>query len=332
MRTPKRAVAKRPPAAKYRPMASRSNAPLVPNGVYIGSEITEGYELLLLPEMDTLYRRKESYKKAEATAINLAIDRAFALSAGKCPDCDDRYVPAISIILSAPKEEIGYDETVAHTGLPPIAAALVARYPNAQHKYKIVTVSVEWTARWVILPVNGIDFPDNDGIIPSGIITYIGNKAFDFGCPQPIKNNIIIRDMIYDMAEPNPHPHMRHHAWTPETFKAGLDANIEKIRKETEEAVFKELKEAIVYLPKCPLDQVAGGLSISIGYPKNYAVIFKELHYEIDTPGVVQNEAGQNVMGTIKKEMLKYEITGNWSWSVQRTCGAPKAKPGRKRK
>src|ERR1017187_7818124 len=121
----KRAVAKHPPASKYKPMATRGDKPLVPNGVYIGSEITEGYELLLLPEMDTLYRRKEAYRKAEETAINLAIDRAFDLSKGKCPDCDDRFVPAISIILSAPKEELGYDKTVSATGLPPIAAALI---------------------------------------------------------------------------------------------------------------------------------------------------------------------------------------------------------------
>src|ERR1035438_8847396 len=109
MRTKKVPVAKKKPVSKYKTMAERGEKPLVPNGTYVGSEITEGYELLLLPEMDTNYRRTEAYKKAESTAVNAAIDRAYELSKGKCPDCDDRYVPALSIVLSAPKEEIGYD-------------------------------------------------------------------------------------------------------------------------------------------------------------------------------------------------------------------------------
>ncbi|MEI6816100.1 MAG: hypothetical protein WCL14_05790 [Bacteroidota bacterium] len=313
------ANSKKKPRINKKRVENKHITPLLPMGTYIGSEIIEGYEILLLPEMDTPYRRNEALKKAEHNAIKEALKRAYELSKNGAPDCEDGFVPAMSIIMSAPKEEPGYTEEINVKGLPPEAAALAPKYPSpAGQKYKIVAVSMEWTARWVILPASGINFPENDGIIPSGIINYIGDTPIDFGCPKPIKNNIVIRDMIYDQVD---------HVHVPlETFKTNLNAQVEKIRKETETAVFEELEMGIMYLPRCPLDQVSGGLSITIGYPKTYAIIYKEIKYHIEKQEYIPDPTLGRVLATVLHDQFRYEISGEWSWSVQRTCLAP-AKP-----
>ena len=286
-----------------------------PTGMYMGSGDVEGYSLVMLPEQDTVnYRRRDAIESAGRTATHNALMRAYEVAKDKAPNCGD-CTATISIVLTSPKEEKPYTEATPVAGLPQGAMHMVPKVP-AGTKYRIIVVSVTWTARWVCLP-EGIEFAANDGVVPSGQKVYIGNQAFDFGAPQPSRHNTVSLKTNYDQAEQT--------RIKEETFFARADEQIRGMGQQVNQKMFAELETAILHLPKCPPECSNSDMSITIGYPKPFQVTYKKKIKKVDQP------AYEMVDGTYQRvnklvDSTCFEIMGEWSWSVQRNCQNDKKK------
>ncbi len=281
-----------------------------PTGMYMGSGEVEGYSLVMLPEQDTVnFRRRDAIESASRTATMSALKRAYEVARDKSPNCGD-CIATISIVLTSPKEEKPYTEATPVAGLPQGAMHMVPKVP-AGTKYRIIVVSVTWTARWVCLPVEGIEFAANDGVVPSGQKIYIGNQSFDFGAPQPSRHNTVVLNSKFDQAD--------HSRLKEETFLSRVDEQIRQMTQQINSKMWIELETAILHLPKCPPECANGDMSITIGYPKPFLVTYKKKVKKIDTP------AYEMLDGTYQRvtklvDSTCFEITGEWSWSVQRNC------------
>ena len=289
-----------------------------PIGMYMGSGDVEGYSLVMLPEQDTVnFRRKDALESAARTATHNALMRAYEVAKDKAPNCGD-CIATISIVLSSPKEEKPYTEATPVAGLPQSAMHLVPKVPVGT-KYRIIVVSVTWTVRWVCLPADGITFAPNDAVIPSGVKTYIGNQAFDFGAPQPSRHNSISMSMKFDQAEQR--------KIKEETFLGRVDEHIRSMAQQVNAKMFSELESAILHLPKCPPECGESDMSITIGYPKPFLVTYKKKVTKVEQDTY---EHLDGVFQRVKKlvDSTCFDITGEWSWSVQRNCQAndPKKK------
>src|SRR5665213_1374508 len=203
---------------------SRRKNVLYPKSVYLGSDSVEGYSLILLPEMDTEYRHDVAVKTISANIVNEALKKAFELSKTKAPDWKDG-IPALSITFSSPKEGKPIGDQVSVAGLPPGAASLKQGVKEGQ-RYKIIVVSLIWVARWVCLPKEGIEFAGNNETVPSGKETFIGNQAFDFGVPQPVRHNIIKTSSIFRQEESRKK--------SKEAFQADIDYQAEPLKRQLE--------------------------------------------------------------------------------------------------
>ena len=285
-----------------------------PTGVYIGSEIIEGYAKLMFEDMDILPKRRAAVEAAVLEANKSAIEKSYLLSKGKEPVCKGS-VATLSIRISPPKEEKPYTEATPVHYLPP--AAINAIKPITRHgeKYYIIVVSVVFTARWVCLPKGSIPGLPKDTVTPSTGKTYIGNNTYDFGCPHPSEDRITEFEKIEVHVKPHP-----------------LKGFIEKyplfdqaFEKEFETHLFNELFPAIQSLPKCPVECPETDLSVTIGYPQSLKtsgeerIDIMERQEQLIMPPVAQHR-----MTTVRFEQHNYVMKGKWSWSVQRTCCSDK--------
>lgn len=283
-----------------------------PTGMYMGTGEVEGYSIVMLPEQDTVnYRRKDALESAGRTATHNALMRAYEVAKDKAPNCGD-CIPTISIVLSSSMEEKPYTEATPIAGLPHAAQHMIPKVAPGT-KYRIIVVSVTWTARWVCLPTEGIEFAPNDGVVPSGQKIYIGNQAFDFGAPQPSRHNTVSMQSKYDQADQS--------RIKEETFLSRADEQIRAMGPQVMAKMWAELENAILHLPKCPPECNNSDMSITIGYPKPFLISYKKRVKKIDTPGYEMVD-GNYQQVTKLVDSTSFEILGEWSWSVQRNCVA----------
>ncbi len=281
-----------------------------PVGMYMGTGEVEGYSLVLLPEQDTVnFRRKDALESASRTATKAALMRAYEVAKDKAPDCGD-CIATISIVLSSPKEEKPYTEATPVAGLPQTAMHLVPKVP-AGTKYRIIVVSVTWTVRWVCLPADGIIFAANDAVIPSGVKTYIGNQAFDFGAPQPSRHNTVSYSIKFDQAQQK--------RIKEDTFLSRVDEQIRAVSAQVNAKMWAELENAILHLPKCPPECGESDMSITIGYPKPFMVTYKKKVIKVEVDGYEIVDGKYHPLKNLVDSTC-FDITGEWSWSVQRNC------------
>jgi hypothetical protein len=285
---------------------------LYPKVVYIGSDTVEGYSIIHLPEMDTEYRHDVAVKSITTNIINEALKKAMELSKNSKPVWEDG-ITTLSITLTNPKEGKPMNDQVSDAGLPPGALA-TRRLIKEGQRYRILVVSLTWTARWVCLPKEGIEFPENNEIEMSGKETQIGNKVFDFGVPKPVKHNTV--RIIHQLKQS-------------ETRKTKLSSFLAEVQQyensykgQLEIKLYTELTEAINHLPVCPNGVTDGELSITIGYPTPYYFGTEEKSYTFMEYEYGYNDAvpPQYVKKEIPTERPLFEIKGEWSWSVQRDC------------
>ncbi len=280
-----------------------------PTGVYIGSEIIEGYAKLLPEEMEILSKRREAIQLATFEANKAAIEKAYLLSEGKKPLSEDNVV-TLSIRISPPKEEKPYTETTPVHLLPAPAIATL-KITRHGEKYNLIVVSVVFTARWICLPEGSIPGLPKDTVTASKGVTHIGNNRYDFGCPHPSMDNIIELEKIEICVKPAP----------VKAFVEKYSAFDTAFVKELELHLFNQLFPAIQTLPKCPIECPETDLSVTIGYPQTFVATGEEQIEILERQeNLIMPPALQPAMTTVRFEQFNYVMKGKWSWSVQRTC------------
>lgn len=280
-----------------------------PVGVYIGADIIEGYAKLRPEEMEMPPKRREAVDAAIFMANKAAVDKAFALSnIGSKPICENGKV-AISIRISPPKIDKPYDETTPVVLLPAEAAAL-ARTSKEGDKYFIISVSVMWTARWICLPEGGIEGLPRDSVTASSGKTHIGDKVFDFGCPQPFF------DKVVSLETSTTHRELKR--YTTDHFRADYKRFVNDMTSNVNRETLSQLYNALRMLPKCPAECPETQISVTLGYPETFSVEGTEtVQIEIRKEYVHDPEFR---LADVPHELLTYKVTGKWSWAVQRSC------------
>lgn len=280
-----------------------------PTGVYIGSDIIEGYAKLRPEEMDIPPKRRDAMDAAINMANRAAVDKAYRLSqVGSKPTCETGIV-VLSIRISPPKVDKPYTEAIPAILLPPEASVFV-RGLRPEDKYVILSVSVMWTARWICLPAGGIEGLPRDTVTASNAKTHVGDKVFDFGCPQPSFDRVVVFE--------NNQVHHELVKYPVAKFRADYPNFINSVTSNLTQQTFSQLYDAILKLPKCPAECPETQLSITLGYPEPFSVVAEEGSVTKTRNEYVRNPEFKLV--EVPYEVLSYNVKGKWSWSVQRTC------------
>lgn len=280
-----------------------------PKGVYLGSEIIEGYGKLLTDEVDILSKRRAALQAAILDANKAAIQKAFLLSKGKEPVCEGS-VATLSIRISPAIEEKPYNEATPANLLPPAALA-IAKPGRYGEKYTLIVVSVVFVARWVCLPKGSIPGLPKDSVTPSKIKTHIGNNTYDFGCPHPSIDKVT----DYQKEELHTKPMLL------QAFTEKYATFDEVFIKDIEDHMFNEMFTELEALPNCPMECPETDLSITMGYPQPfYSTGSEQIRVLERLENLIMPPATQHVMTKVKYEQYYYKMDGDWSYSMQRTC------------
>ncbi len=280
-----------------------------PVGIYLGSDIIEGYAKLLPMEMDVPPKRRDAIDAAIFMANKAAVEKSYRLSQiGSQPNCDIGKA-ALSIRISPPKIETPYDETFPVALLPAEAAALARTFKEGE-KYFIVNVSVMWTARWICLPEGGIAGLPRDTITASNAQTHIGDKVFDFGCPHPSFDKVVTKETITAHREMKRYP--------VESFRSEYPRMRDQMKDSVQRETVVQLNEAIRNLAKCPVECPETQMSVTLGYPESMWVEGEEIIEVQEREEWVYEPTMHRAK--IPFNVLSYRVKGKWSWSVQRTC------------
>ncbi len=291
---------------KSQPVIEVNQSPI---GVYIGSDIIEGYARLHPEEMEMPPKRREANEHAVYMANKAAIDKAIALSKVISPPVHEGGKVALSIRLSPPKYDKPYTQ-VTPIALLPNEAASLAKGVKEGDPFVIIAVSVMWTARWICLPDGGIEGLPKDSVTASSAKTHIGDKVFDFGCPQPMFDKVIVKE--------SNHVHRELKRYTQEDFRRDYVRFKSEMERSLEQEVMMQLHNALRQLPKCPAECPETQMSITLGYPETFSITTEEtvtVQYKREYVYTPKIEAVD-----VPYDVLTYHVIGKWSWAVQRAC------------
>jgi len=280
-------------------------------GVYVGSESVEDYCKIPTVEKGVEIRWNAAIETASNNATRAALKRAYEASTGSKPKCEG-FVTTLSIRISAPKEGKHFTEKIPSINLPQ-GAKVLADQAKPGDEYTIIVMRVNWTARWICLPIGGIEGLPKDGVTPSTGVTFLGINALDLGCPHPSKDGIVIFERTEAHNPLKRSPQL-------ENWKMSYRSFEDQVKNTVIQTTFRELEQAILQLAKCPPECKVGDLSITLGYPEPFSFEYTEVVTMID------KDEYQTIDGTFqavktKVEQVTYKAIGKWSWSVQRTCG-----------